>query len=74
MPDLLTTADIMQRYSCERHKAASIMRDLPCFKVGKRLFVKARDLMAWEESRTEYPVGKIKITAQAVTTIPRRKA
>lgn len=72
MPDLLTTADIMQRYGCERHTAAAIMRKLPVFKVGKRLFIKARDLMAWEESKTEYPMIKVRNTAQAVARIPRR--
>lgn len=56
MPDLLTTADVMLRYGCERHTAANIMRKLPVFKVGNKLFIRAADLRHWEESRTYYPV------------------
>lgn len=58
MSDLLTTDDIIARYQVERHTAASIMRQLPSFKVGKRLFVRADDLIEWERKRTVYPVIK----------------
>ena len=56
MLDILTTNDVMKRYGIERHTAAAIMRKLPVFKVGTRLFVKMRDLQAWEESLVQYPV------------------
>ena len=71
MPDILTTADVMLRYGCERHTAASIMHKLPVFRVGKKMFVKMRDLLNWEESRIEYPSVQIRTTT--TTKIARRK-
>ena len=64
----------MERYGCERHTASSVMRKIPVFRVGKRMFVRAKDLIAWEESRMEYPVAAIKRTTATVTKIPRKKA
>ena len=72
MPDLLSTADVMQRYQCERHTAASIMHKMPVLKVGGRLFVKVADLVRWEERRTQYPSGTIKRSPADDGKIPRR--
>ena len=60
MPELLTTADVMERYKCERHTATTIMHKLPVFKVGNKLFVRAVDLKRWEEGRIEYPALPMK--------------
>ena len=74
MPDILTTADIIQRYGCERHTAARIINSLPRFRVGKRLFVKMADLLNWEESRIEYPMPETMTRhTMQITRITRRK-
>ena len=67
MQDIFSVDDVKRRYGCERHLAADIIRKLPSFKVGRRLFVKASDLSDWENSRIEYPVQPAK------RGIPRRK-
>ena len=72
--DILTTADIMARYGCERQTASKIMHKLPMFRVGNRIFVRARDLTEWEESRTEYPISRKAARATETVTIPRRRA
>ena len=69
---MLTTVDVMSRYSCERQTAAAIMKRLPWFKVGKRIFVKAVDLEQWEESKTVYPVAARQHRTQT-TKISRRR-
>ena len=75
MPDLMTTADVMARYGIQRQAASAIMRQMPVIRVGGRMYVKLRDLMAWEESRTEYPAVKRKgPQLETVTRIERRKA
>lgn len=56
MQDLLCTADVMERYQCERHKATNIMRKMPVLKVGNKLFIRMADLKRWEESQLVYPV------------------
>lgn len=73
MPDILTTVDVMARYGCERHTAASIMRKLPFFRVGKRMFVKLNDLKTWEESLIEYPVTKTTHKTQTMKLSRRRE-
>lgn len=76
MPDILSVQDLMMRYGCERHTAAKIIKGLPKFRVGKRLFVKMVDLLNWEESRIEYPMPETmtRSTRQTITKIARRKA
>jgi hypothetical protein len=73
MSNIITIDDICARYRCERHKAASIMRKLPYFRVGKQLFCYERDLEHWEQSRMEYPAVKTE-WKHAVQRIERRKA
>lgn len=68
MPDLLTVAEVMQRYGVHRQSASAIMHQMPVIKVGNRLFVRARDLLQWEESRTVYPAAPVKQRG-----IPRRR-
>jgi hypothetical protein len=72
VPDILSVQDLMARYRCERHTASKIMSKLPKFRVGKRLFVKAVDLLNWEESRIEYPMTEFRRTVPTITKIPRR--
>lgn len=76
MKELVTVDTICTRYGCERHKAASIIRNLPHFQVGKSLKAYAEDLEAWERSQMVVPITKgvrPKPMAQQ-WTIPRRKA
>lgn len=57
MTDLLTTEQIAARYQmASKEEAAKWMHKLPCFKVGKRLFVRADDVTEWERKNTVYPV------------------
>ena len=57
MPDLMTVAEVAERYGLERHSAADLMKkNMPVTRIGGKLFVRKRDLLAYEESRTEYPV------------------
>ena len=74
MPDLLTVTEVMQRYGVHRQSASAIMHQMPVIKVGGKLFVRASDLAAWEESKTEYPAGgRTKMaTVETVTRIPSR--
>ena len=73
MPELLTVSDIMGRYNCERQAASRIMDKMPVLRVGKRKFIRAADLMDWEESRTEYPVTIARRTKPTTNKIARRK-
>lgn len=60
MQDLLSTEYIMERYSMKRQAAAKLMNNnLPVVKIGKRIFVRARDLENWEQQKTVYPVTPI---------------
>lgn len=74
MKDLLTTEDIMERYKLQRQAAAILMHKMPLLKIGKRLYVSASDLEAWERSKTVYPVTTGKRTALKVCKIERRRA
>ena len=74
MTELLCIADIMERYGLKRATAASYMKKLPTLKVGRRLFVRAVDLEAWEEDRVRYPEIRLTMSPRAFGTIPRRKA
>lgn len=58
MADLLTTEQIAERYHLASTDAAAdwMNRKLPCFKVGKRLFVWADDVIEWERKNKVYPV------------------
>lgn len=70
MTELITVEDFAARYQCERHYAAKLMKkSLPVIRVGKRMFVKATDLMEWERKRTDYPVRE---AARCSTTYARR--
>lgn len=72
--DVLTTEDLMNRYHCERQKAADIMHKLPSFKIGNRLFVKAAYVAEMEEGLTVYPVTRSKaVKPSSNATIPRRR-
>ncbi len=64
MTELLTVTDVMERYNIERHSAGKIIRQLPYFKIGNKLFIRSNDLYEWERNRTFYPV----------VSLPRRKA
>lgn len=76
MKDLITIETICTRYGCARHKAGDIIRRIPHFQVGKRLFAAASDLEAWEREQMIYPMPKGVRTKQNTTqfVIPRRKA
>ena len=72
MTELLGIADIMERYGLQRATAASYMKKLPTLKVGRRLFVRAADLEAWEADRIHYPEIRLTMSPRAFGTIPRR--
>lgn len=72
MTELLGIADIMERYGLQRATAASYMKKLPTLKVGRRLFVRAADLEAWEADRIRYPAIRITAAAHTFDRIPRR--
>lgn len=72
MQDLLSTEYIMERYQMKRQAAAKLMYNLPVVKIGKRIFVRARDLENWEQQKTVYPVTPIR-TPKAVR-IERKRA
>lgn len=72
MQDLLSTEYIMERYSMKRQAAAKLMYNMPVVKIGKRIFVRAKDLEAWEQQKTVYPATAIR-TPKAIR-IERRRA
>jgi len=72
MQDLLSTEYIMERYQMKRQAAAKLMYNMPVVKIGKRIFVRARDLENWEQQKTVYPVTPIR-TPKAVR-IERKRA
>lgn len=72
MQDLLPTEYIMERYQMKRQAAAKLMYNMPVVKIGKRIFVRARDLENWEQQKTVYPVTPIR-TPKAVR-IERKRA
>lgn len=76
MKDLITIEQICDRYGCARHKAGAIIRRIPHFQTGKRVFAYAADLEAWEREQMVYPLPKGVRKAQQPTAfvIPRRKA
>ena len=76
MKDLITIEMICDRYGCARHKAGDIIRRIPHFTVGKRLFAAAADLEAWEREQMVYPItkGVRKQPTATAFVIPRRKA
>ena len=74
MRDLVTVEMIRERYGCARHKAAEILRDLPHFKVGNRLFARSADLEAWERERTMYPLPTGRRKTAEPFLIPRKRA
>jgi len=71
MQDLLPTEYIMERYSMKRQAAAKLMYNMPVVKIGKRIFVRAKDLEAWEQQKTVYPVTAIR-TPKAIRIEKRR--
>lgn len=74
MQDLLSTEHIMERYSMKRQAAAKLMNNnLPVVKIGKRIFVRARDLENWEQQKTVYPVTPIR-TPRKVIKLERKRA
>jgi len=74
MQDLLSTEYIMERYSMKRQAAAKLMNNnLPVVKIGKRIFVRARDLENWEQQKTVYPVTPIR-TPRKVIKLERKRA
>lgn len=74
MQDLLSTEYIMERYSMKRQAAAKLMNNnLPVVKIGKRIFVRARDLENWEQQKTVYPVTPIR-TPRKVVKLERKRA
>ena len=74
MQDLLSTEYIMERYSMKRQAAAKLMNNnLPVVKIGKRIFVRARDLENWEQQKTVYPVTPIR-TPHKVVKLERKRA
>ena len=73
MQDLLSTEYIMERYQMKRQAAAKLMYNMPVIKIGKRIFVRERDLEAYEQGKTEYPIKTISAPNRAVK-IERRRA
>lgn len=74
MQDLLSTEYIMERYSMKRQAAAKLMNNnLPVVKIGKRIFVRARDLENWEQQKTVYPVTPIR-TPRKIIKLERKRA
>ena len=74
MQDLLSTEYIMERYAMKRQAAAKLMNNnLPVVKIGKRIFVRARDLENWEQQKTVYPVTPIR-TPRKVIKLERKRA
>lgn len=73
MQDLLSTEHIMERYQMKRQAAAKLMYNMPVVKIGKRIFVRARDLENWEQQKTVYPVTPIR-TPQKVIKLERKRA
>ena len=74
MQDLLSTEYIMERYEMKRQAAAKLMNNnLPVVKIGKRIFVRARDLENWEQQKTVYPVTPIR-TPRKVIKLERKRA
>lgn len=74
MKDLVTVEMICSRYGCARHKGAEILRQLPYFTVGKKLFARSADLEAWERDRTMYPLPTGRRKAAEPHLIPRKRA
>ncbi len=74
MKDLVTVEMICSRYGCARHKGAEILRALPHFRVGNRLFARSSDLEAWERSRMTQPVEKGVREPKTPYLIPRKRA
>ena len=76
MKELVTVDTICDRYGCERHKAADIIRRIPHFTVGKRMFAAAADREAWEREQMVYPItkGVRKQPTPTAFVIPRKKA
>lgn len=75
MKELVTVDTICTRYGCERHKAASIIRNLPYFRVGKTLMAYAGDLEEWERGQMVVPIRKgVRTATKTPWAIPRRKA
>lgn len=75
MRELVTVEIICTRYGCDRHKAASIIRKLPHFRVGNMLKAYAADLEDWERGQMVVPIKKgVRQPTKAQWTIPRRKA
>lgn len=72
MQDLLSTEYIMERYSMKRQAAAKLMYNMPVVKIGKRIFVRVKDLEAWEQEKTVYPVTPIR--SRKVVKLERRRA
>ena len=73
MQDLLSTEYIMERYQMKRQAAAKLMYNMPVVKIGKRIFVRARDLENWEQQKTVYPVTPIR-TPHKVVKLERKRA
>jgi hypothetical protein len=73
MQDLLSTEYIMERYSMKRQAAAKLMYNMPVIKIGKRIFVRARDLENWEQQKTVYPVVT-PIRSRKVVRLERKRA
>lgn len=73
MQDLLSTEYIMERYSMKRQAAAKLMYNMPVVKIGKRVFVRARDLENLEQQKTVYPVTPIR-TPRKVIKLERKRA
>ena len=71
MQDLLPTEYIMERYQMKRQAAAKLMYKMPVVKIGKRIFVREKDLEAWEQQKTVYPVTPIR-TPNAIRIEKRR--
>ena len=56
MQDVFTTANVMDRYQCERHTAVAIIQKAIGFKVAGKWFVREANLKRWEDAQHVYPV------------------
>ena len=74
MKDLITVAEISERYGVARHTASEILRQLPYFTVGKKLFARSADLEAWERDRMMYPLPTGRRKTAEPHLIPRKRA
>lgn len=59
MRTILTVKDVAQRYKCSLQCARNYIRRMP--HMESPLAVYESDFQAWEESRMEYPGGRVRL-------------